>query len=155
MNRIRLILILVALSGSAFAHPASQAIRVPGGSYSQVTPQTLNAQLKSKDFLLINVHIPYEGELQNTDLFLPFDQMNATPVLPRAKNAEIVVYCRSGSMSALAVRALVRRGYTNVRELRGGMNAWTAAGFELKSLPEASFVRPDGFPAISFSGKGP
>ena len=99
--------------------------------------------------MLINVHVPYEGELQGTDLFLPFDQVQGSPRLPRAKTTELVIYCRSGRMSELAARALVRRGYTNVRELRGGMNAWTAAGFGLNVASGASSVRPTAMPAVN------
>lgn len=39
------------------------------------------------------------------------------------KNAEIFVYCRSGSRSATAVNLLVKLGYTNVRNL-GGIMIW-------------------------------
>lgn len=146
MIRTQLILTLMALAGTALAHPAGTAIRAPGGSYSQMTPQTLKAQLKSKDFILINVHVPYAGEIQGTDLFVPFDQVDVDSALPRKKDAELVIYCRSGPMSELAARALVRRGYTRVRELRGGMNAWTAAGFELKFTSGRSVAMPAASP---------
>jgi len=43
-----------------------------------------------------------------------------------------VVYCRSGRMSPITARALVGLGSTNVRELRGGFNAWRAAGYPLE-----------------------
>ena len=155
MIHTRLLLTLVALSGTALAHGPGTAIRVPGGPYSQVTPQALEAQLSGKDFILINVHVPCEGELQGTDLFLPFDQVQGSPRLPRAKTTELVIYCRSGPMSELAARALVRRGYTNVRELRGGMNAWTAAGFGLNVASGASSARPIAMPAVSVPGGQP
>lgn len=138
MLRNHLILTLLALSGAALAHGAGPAIRVPGGAYSQVTPQALQAQLSSKDFVLINVHVPSGGKLPGTELFVPFGGVGGTPHLPRAKTTEPVIYCRSGRMSALAARALVRRGQTNVRELRGGMNAWTAAGLGLRGASAAS-----------------
>ncbi len=38
---------------------------------------------------------------------------------------EWVVYCRSGSRSANAVRFLEQRGFTNVKNLRGGILAWS------------------------------
>lgn len=39
------------------------------------------------------------------------------------KNAEIIAYCRSGSRSAMAVRTLLKLGYTNIYNL-GGIASW-------------------------------
>ncbi|MCS7054652.1 MAG: rhodanese-like domain-containing protein [Thermoflexales bacterium] len=50
------------------------------------------------------------------------------------KQATIVVYCqnaRCGS-SVKAVRILNELGYTDVRELHGGKEAWIAAGYPLE-----------------------
>lgn len=33
----------------------------------------LKKQLDHKDFVLINTHVPYEGEITGTDLFIPYD----------------------------------------------------------------------------------
>lgn len=86
--------------------------------------------MKDANALVINVHVPYEGEIAGTDLFMPFDQIDAA-ALPADRDTPLVVYCRSGSMSATAVLELVALGYTNIVELAGGMNAWTAAGHAL------------------------
>lgn len=111
------------------------SVKVPvegGGSYMDVTPGTLSSMLAAKDFVLVNVHIPYEGEIANTDLFLPYDQVESRlAALPSDKTARIVLYCRSGSMSAIAARALVAAGYTDVWNLDGGMNAWRSQGYPL------------------------
>jgi len=40
------------------------------------------------------------------------------------KNAETVVYCRSGSRSARAVAFMQQQGFSNVENLRGGILAW-------------------------------
>ncbi len=44
------------------------------------------------------------------------------------RDVAVVVYCASGTRSALAVRSLAAMGYTRVRSLRGGIQAWQRAG---------------------------
>lgn len=39
--------------------------------------------------------------------------------------------CRFGAESAIASRTLLNLGYTNIENLDGGMNAWTASGRSL------------------------
>jgi rhodanese-related sulfurtransferase len=41
---------------------------------------------------------------------------------------DVVVICRVGARSAQVVQYLLRNGWTNVRNLDGGMHAWAAAG---------------------------
>ncbi|AHM63236.1 rhodanese-like protein [Flammeovirgaceae bacterium 311] len=40
------------------------------------------------------------------------------------KDDEIIVHCRSGKRSATAQKFLKQQGYTNVRNLEGGILAW-------------------------------
>lgn len=113
--------------------PETRTVAVEGGgAYTDVSAAGLADMLRAKTFPLINVHIPYEGEIEGTDLVIPFDQIAAQAgKLPTDKSAKIVLYCRSGAMSATAASALVRAGYTNVWNLDGGMIAWTEAGYRL------------------------
>jgi rhodanese-related sulfurtransferase len=48
--------------------------------------------------------------------------------LPDSKGAPIVTVCKIGYRAGIAMTVLRMWGYTNVRSMRGGMDAWTAAG---------------------------
>lgn len=93
----------------------------------QLDPADFAAQLPERR--TVNVHIPNEGSLPDTDLTLPFDQISARQgELPADRTAPIAIYCMTGHMSAIAGATLTGLGYTDVVELRGGMAAWRAAG---------------------------
>ncbi len=116
----------------ALAHPVpATQIRTSAGTYYQIDPLELKAQLANKDFFLVNVHIPYEGEIVGTDALIAFDTISSAKNLPSNKKTEIVIYCRSGRMSQIAAMRLVKMGYSNLRELKGGFNAWVAQGGKL------------------------
>jgi len=117
---MRPFLVLLMLSlGSVMAAP------------NLLTPQALATALKHKSFMLINVHVPFEGAIAGTDAFIPFDAIKGSSRLPRDHAAQIVLYCRSGRMSAIAHATLHTLGYANVRELQGGFDAWKQASFPL------------------------
>ena len=100
-----------------------------GGSWTNVTPDRLAQMLQTKDFTFVNVKTPYIGEIDGTDLYIPYDQLTARAAqLPQAKDARILVYCRSGVESAQAAQTLLDLGYTSVLNLDGGMNAWQSSG---------------------------
>jgi phage shock protein E len=126
-----------AIPGCGVAAPVPAQAPASGqpaktGTYTRVSPAELTTMMAKKDFPLINVHVPYEGELEGTDKFIPYDQIAANlDKLPSDKGAKIVLYCRSGSMSTTAANTLVGLGYTNVYELNGGMYAWKDAGLQV------------------------
>lgn len=90
------------------------------------------------DVPVVNVHVPYEGHIEGTDVFVPFDEIGDWAGLPADKDAPLALYCRSGNMSATASDALASLGYTDLVDLEGGMQAWTAAGYELLDDESAS-----------------
>ena len=112
-----------------------EKVNAGDGAYKNVHAQELNTMLDNKDFVFINVHIPFEGNIADTDLSIPYDQITEPPnlaQLPADKNARVVLYCRSGRMSAIAAEELVKLGYTNIWNLDGGMVQWERAGFEIQ-----------------------
>ena len=141
MNRVLIIVLVIGtlISAACGSSPApsdvGKIVSIDGGTYTDVTVPELQAMLENKDFTFVNVHIPFEGDIPNTDLSIPFDQIEQNvDQLPADKDAKIVLYCRSGSMSRIAAKTLVNLDYTNVWNLNGGFNAWKAVGQPLEGL---------------------
>jgi len=130
------IVLLGAVRSPASAGEMGIRVPVPGGAYTNVTAPALKRMLERKDFLFVNVHIPYEGEIANTDAFLPFDKVEQQlHLLPPRKDTKIVLYCISDRMSTIASETLVRLGYTNIWNLQGGMVDWKRQGYPLIGAP--------------------
>lgn len=102
-------------------------------AYQTLTIDEFAAIIESQpeNYQIINVHIPYEGEVANTDAHIAYKDLDALVVAIPDKDAPVILYCRSGNMSEQASRALVERGYTNVWDVPGGMAAWQSSGREL------------------------
>jgi len=132
---ILFLLSAVVLAGCQSKPVTGETVTVAGGSYQNIAPTELNTMLKTKDFVFVNVHIPFAGNITGTDSSIPYDQINASEnlsQLPADKSAKIVLYCRSGRMSAIAAEQLVALGYTNIWNVAGGMDAWEQAGLDLE-----------------------
>jgi rhodanese-related sulfurtransferase len=104
-------------------------------AFARLDPAAFAERMKDTQAAVINVHIPYEGELEQTDAFIPYNKILGDSRLPKDKNTEILLYCRSGRMSEDAGAVLHEDGYTNVAHLEGGMKAWEAAGHNLVHNP--------------------
>lgn len=132
------LLILVSLLTACQSKAAAVTdgkMTAEGSSYTNINADELNTILKNNDFVFVNVHIPFEGEIRATDLFIPYNQITE-PInllqLPDDKDAKVVLYCRSGRMRAIAAEALVKLGYTIIWNLKGGMLEWKQAGYSLE-----------------------
>jgi len=112
----------LASCGSDEGQPSAQAV------FSRLDPEQFASRMGNDAAQVINVHIPYEGELERTDAFIPFDRIVGDAQLPADKGSEVLLYCMTGRMSETASKALNQEGYTNVSHLEGGMKAWEAAG---------------------------
>lgn len=71
-----------------------------------------------------------------------------TTALPFPPDREIVVYCScpNEASAALVARELMNAGFTNVRPLAGGLDAWIAAGLPLAAseAPPRAVAEPSG-----------
>lgn len=88
--------------------------------------------LEDKDFTMINVHIPWQGDIPQTDLRLAYDQIEKNlDQLPQEKDTKILVYCLTSGMAKKAIGILLNSGYTNLWMLDGGTTAWVELGLSL------------------------
>jgi rhodanese-related sulfurtransferase len=96
---------------------------------SDLTPQEAAAQLRDEDgWQVVDVRTPEErpdGVIEG-DVLIPLDELSrrAGEIDP---TRPALIYCRSGSRSAMAVAALRSAGY-DAHNLAGGMLAWLDAG---------------------------
>ena len=88
-------------------------------------------ETRADEYLIINTHIPYAGEVEHTDANIPYNDLNALMAAVPGKDTPVILYCRSGNMSQQASRALIEQGYTHVWDVPGGMIAWQESGREL------------------------
>lgn len=88
------------------------------------------AEVEEAGFIAGSVHLPIRELLKNLDK------------LP-AQDAPIVIYCASGHRGGIAMAALQALGYTNVKNLGGGLGAWKKAELPVETdlallvVPEA------------------
>jgi molybdopterin/thiamine biosynthesis adenylyltransferase/rhodanese-related sulfurtransferase len=109
-----------AHDNSEFSSEAAEAVPLIG-------VQEVKERIDQGDeFILLDVREPHEWEI--------VDIANATHHIPKGQILEhlgeldtardIVVYCKSGGRSADVVNTLRQHGYTRVKNMVGGINAW-------------------------------
>lgn len=99
---------------------------------TELSPDDLDAMLQDKDFQLVNVHIPYAGEIPGTDAHVAYnDPVALETQLDEDVTTKAVLYCQTGPMSAIAGAALIDRGYCRIYDLPAGMVGWEAEGYPI------------------------
>lgn len=114
---------------------------LPDG-FGMVSPQNLAAELTSSPLVLIDVRGLEEwnaGYIDGAQHIWVNEFMRSQDQWPADMDTPIVIYCASGYRGAIATVLMRLAGYTNVRNLSGGTNAWTAAGLPLAGAETAEF----------------
>jgi rhodanese-related sulfurtransferase len=93
-----------------------------------ITVQELKKRLDEGDKSFLFIDVRETNEYQAFNLGAELIPLGIIPVrlpdLEAHKNDEIVVHCRSGARSAQAKAFMMANGFTNVRNLEGGVLAW-------------------------------
>jgi len=143
---LSVVIILSAVCSACSSSPTTLSSPIPSTTIPEnvikvsVTPHgmlkvsELETALQDEDIFLVNVHIPFEGNIPDTDLFIPYNEvLDNADLFPADKDQKIVVYCKVGSMGDDAAQDLISLGYTNVWNLAGGYEAWKEAGLPFES----------------------
>jgi rhodanese-related sulfurtransferase len=93
-----------------------------------ITVSELKERLaKGEKLNLVDVREPSENlEFNIGGVLIPLGKIQGMEVdqLDALKNEELICYCRSGNRSGQACQILDMLGFTNTKNLQGGMLAW-------------------------------
>ena len=98
-------------------------------------PAKFEAKMKADKGQIIDVRTPKEfnaGHLEGAINMHVYDKDFSQRLDKLDKKKPVYVYCKVGGRSAEAVETMTEKGFTTVIELKGGMDAWTAAGKPVK-----------------------
>lgn len=102
-----------------------------GPGYKTVSVQDLRAA-SEPNRIVLDVREPYEyaaGHIAGAEL-LPLSQLQARLDEVPA-DQPVYVYCHSGNRSKQASEILAKAGKKDIRDVRGGIIAWEAAGYSV------------------------
>jgi len=98
-----------------------------------VNPAELHQIMQNDDIFLVDVHTPQQRHIKDTDLFIPYNEIDKyIEKFPKDKNTAIYLYCEGGPMGNAAAKTLHEFGYQNLFNLEGGARAWKKAGFDFE-----------------------
>jgi rhodanese-related sulfurtransferase len=102
---------------------------------TNITPAELVTMLETKDFELINVHIPDAGQIPGTDVHIAYTDTAGLEAHLDDLGTKAVLYCRTGPMSEIAAEALIDLGYCQIYDMPAGMVGWESAGNTIEATP--------------------
>jgi rhodanese-related sulfurtransferase len=104
---------------------------LPDG-FGGVAPAAANDQMKATKVTVIDVReaseVAANGSIEGSIKIPVRTLIKSLDKLPADKTAPIIITCASGHRGMFSMMALQMLGYTNVKNITGGLNAWIAAG---------------------------
>ncbi len=99
-----------------------------GVPMTNITPEEVKKRLDAGEKLnLIDVREPHENaEFNIGGKLIPIGTIQNMQIeeIEDLKNEEVIFYCRSGNRSGISAAILDQLGFTNTKNLVGGMLAW-------------------------------
>lgn len=118
--------------------PQSQETTTQNTLY-ELGPEEVSNLLGKHECLLIDVREPgeYEAERIPNALLYPLSEFDAMAI-PFDGKRRIILQCGSGKRSAKAASLVHQAGVREVAHLKGGLQAWKAAGLPLIAFDPAT-----------------
>jgi len=107
--------------------PEQPPAPAPGLAEGEIDPTEVKAKIdRHEPFVLIDVREPHEYQIGH----IPYAKLIPLGELPKRVNElnsadEIVAHCKSGMRSAKAVDFLKQAGFRKVKNMKGGILAWS------------------------------
>jgi rhodanese-related sulfurtransferase len=124
--------ILLGILNQTDTVPANTEINIENNLNSISLSEWKNIYDNEKDYIVIDVRTQKEynnQKIPNTKLINFYDTDFKDQLNQLDKNKKYLIHCRSGSRSANALSVMKELGFTNVQDLKGGINAWNSAGY--------------------------
>lgn len=125
------LLMIVIIIGLLSLFFISKNIKIDN-QIKEVTPEEAIELIRNQEYKVIDVREPEEFEAKHIigSANLPISTLKETfRQIPDDIN--IIIICRSGNRSLMALSFLKDQGYDNLCNLRGGIMAWNSAGLPL------------------------
>lgn len=132
MNNLALVALFVA-SGAMLFWP--EIMRLAGGAATEIGTLEATRLMNQGSTLVLDVrdekefsegHLPRARHIPVRELSTRLEE------LAKFKSKPVIVTCRSGPRAGAACRLLKKSGFTNVYQLKGGINAWQQASLPLE-----------------------
>lgn len=131
-NTIILLMIIISSISHAQVKSLKQIVTEAKSKIFQISIDELKTKIDSEEkFHLIDIRTEKEylaGHIQNAVWISRGKLEFVIQTITTDPNAVIILHCRSGGRSSLAVNALLNIGYENVMNLDGGFKKWVEAG---------------------------
>jgi rhodanese-related sulfurtransferase len=104
------------------------------GFFNEMPMQIIPKEFKNRlsGLTILDIRTPYEiEEFDLGGIQIPLDEllMNIEQI-EYLKNQEVIIICYTGLQSTIAQKILEKRGFKNLRNLEGGLEAYLALSYE-------------------------
>ncbi len=143
MKKMSVVVMLLLAFTVGFAMPASSAdvdkavlaasekmLSTMPADFYQIAPDAAQQQIDNAKPFILDVREAAEmakGKIAGSTNIPIRELPKSLAKLPENKTAPILVYCQVGYRGGIGMTILRMWGYTNVRNIRGGLDGWEAA----------------------------